>query len=101
MGFLLSTTFPPLLFACLVATEPISLMFVLAEMLTILKGLEICFSPAIPVHSYLSLSSLTYLMVTVSSFVLKSYLLTSDIASAFMSLVARSSDPSYGILVYR
>ena len=45
-----SANFIPFFFACIEATDPISQMFVFAEMFTALKGLEIFSSPAITLH---------------------------------------------------
>ena len=101
LGWIINANFPPFLFAYLEATDQISLMFVLEAMLTILKGLHIFSVPAMPLRSYLFLVSLICLGVTVRSFVLKSYRLTSEIAYAVRTLVARSSDPSSVSLTYR
>ena len=50
LGWLIRAGFLPFLFACLEATETISLMFTFADMFTILKGLEMFSSPAMPVR---------------------------------------------------
>ena len=73
LGLLLSVDFLPFFFVCLGATYLISLMFMLAEMFTILKGLEILSSPTVPVKSYLLLGRLMCFGVTVRSYVLNSY----------------------------
>ena len=82
------------LFACLEATEPISLVFIFSEMFTVLKGLEMFSSLAMPERSSLLLGIMTFFGVTVIFSVLKSYWVTSEIASDVKTLEARSSDPS-------
>ena len=99
-GRMLCADFLPFFFAFLEATDPISLIFVLAAMFTIFKLLEIFSSPDIILRYSSLLGGLICLGVTVSSFVLKSYLLTYEIASAIRNLVARSSDPSSVNLEY-
>ena len=79
----------PFFFACLEATELISMMFTFAEVFTVLKMLEIFSSPAIPARSSLLLISMACFDITVRSSVLKSYWVTSDIASAVRTLEAK------------
>ena len=73
LGQLISADFPPFFFVYLGATYLISLMFMLTDMFTILKGLEILSSPTVPVKSYLLLGRLMCFGVTVRSYVLNSY----------------------------
>ena len=51
LGWFLSAYFLPFLFACLEDTYPISMIFLLSEMFTVLKWLEIFSIPAIYVQS--------------------------------------------------
>ena len=69
-------------------------MFIFSEIFTVLKGLEMFYSPAMPVRYYLLLGSLMCFGVTVRFSILKSYWVTSDIAYALKTLEARSYDPS-------
>ena len=73
LKWLLRADFLPFLFAFLEAIKTISLMFIIEEMFTILKGLGVFSSPDMPVRYYLLHGSLTCFGVTVSSSVLKSY----------------------------
>ena len=63
-------------------------------MFNVLKGLEMFSSPYMPVRYSLLLVILTCFGVTVGSYVLKSYWVTSEIASAARNLEAKSSAPS-------
>ena len=90
---MLRSDFLPFFFVCIEATEPISRISTLAEIFTVLKGLEMFSSPAITVR-FLSLhGSLTFFGVTVIYSGLKSYWVTSEIASTLRTLVSRSSAP--------
>ena len=90
----------PFFFSYIEGIDPISLMFVLENMLTVLKVLEMFSSPEMPIQSSYLLVSLICFGLTVRSFVLNSYLLTSEISSAVNDLDDRSYDPSYISLVY-
>ena len=69
-------------------------MITFAYMFTVLKGLWIFSSSAMPVRYSSFLESLTCFGVTVRSSGLKSYWVTSDISSAVRTIVERSSAPS-------
>ena len=58
-------------FACLEATNPISLIFTFAEMFTVLKGLDMFYGPAMHVRYYSLQGSLKHFVITVRSSVLK------------------------------
>ena len=73
MGWLIRADFTLFFFSYLEVTETISLMFIFADMFTVLKELEIFSSPDMPVRSYSLHSSLTCFGVTVRSSILKSY----------------------------
>ena len=82
------------LFACLEATEPISLMFIFSDIYTFLKGLDIFSSPTMHVRYSSLLVSMTFFGVTVRFSVYKSYWVTFEIASTVKNLEARYSSPS-------
>ena len=72
----------------------ISLMFICADMFTVLKRLEMFSSPDIPLISSLLQGSLKCFGVTVRSSVLNSYWVTPDIVSAVITLEDKSSAPN-------
>ena len=78
----------------------IFMVFLLVDMFTVLKWLEIFYSPYMPFLYSLLLGGLTCLGVTAGYFALNSYWLNSDIASAVKNLVDMSSDPISVILLY-
>ena len=67
---------------------------------TILKGLEIVSKPTMNLQSSFLLGSLIYLGETVSSSVMNSYWMTSDITSGVINHDERSSTTSSNDLVY-
>ena len=70
---MLSANFITFFLVCIESMDPISLMFLFAEMFTFLKGFEMVSVPDMPLQSYLLLDNLTFLGVTESPFVLESY----------------------------
>ena len=68
---MLSAEFLTLFLSCLEAMNPISLVFLLTVMFTVLKGFEMNSTHAMHLQSYSLLGSLTCLGVTYSYLVLK------------------------------
>ena len=70
---MISANFLTFFLAFIEAMDPISLIFVFAEMFTVLKWFEMFYSPIMTLHYSSLLGILTFLGVTKSSFVLKLY----------------------------
>ena len=70
---MLSADFIPLFIYCHEAMDPISLMFVMTAMITVLKGFEMVSIPVRPFQSSSLIVILKCLGVTDSSLVLKLY----------------------------
>ena len=95
LGWMLRDDFLPFFIACLEALYLISIMFVLIVVFAILKVTVMVSSLAMPLQYFLLFGTLTCLGLTKISLVLKLYLLTPEIESIVITLVDRSSDPSY------